>query len=357
LITIILTYRNRTIDIVKKCLQSLAIQTNKDFQVTLIDYGSTANFSEELNAVCNDYSFIQLIKCPTQGQLWNKARAVNLALRQCETEYLLIADIDMIFSPDFIEKSNKIKNDTKATYFLVGYLSEEESKKTKDFSEYIIKHNSTDEATGITLFPTNVLLQINGYDEFYHGWGSEDTDVHIRLKQLGAPVRFYDSEILILHQWHAKTYRSLKSGYPFHSRLERINQKYLEQSKEIKRTKANIGYEWGKSFPEKAYQDLKNPSQRITISNEKDEFSAFIIGELHQLSSCVEIIIRPHKEYKAIKNKVKKLVGKKALEFFDFEEINNRLLEMIISNFRTKPYSYKYDPEKEQIILTINLIP
>ena len=203
----------------------------------------------------------------------------------------------------------------------------------------------------------NVLLQINGYDEFYHGWGSEDTDVHNRLKQVGIPVLFYDSEILILHQWHAKTYRNLESGYPFHSRLERINQKYLEQSKALNRTKANIGYEWGNPFHEKAYKDLKNPGQRIAITNEKDEFSAFIIGELHLLSSCVEIIIKPHKEYKAIKNKVKKLVGKKALEFFDFDEINNRLLEMIISNFRTKPYSYKYDPEKEEIILTINLIP
>jgi predicted glycosyltransferase involved in capsule biosynthesis len=29
--------------------------------------------------------------------------------------------------------------------------------------------------TGTTLFATHKLKEVNGYDEFYHGWGAEDT--------------------------------------------------------------------------------------------------------------------------------------------------------------------------------------
>ncbi len=355
MITLVLTYRNRDLTLVKKCLDSLAIQTNNQFQVIVLDYGSTNYFSDNLKTLCYEYSFIKLVQCPTQGQLWNKARAINIGLKQSESDFFLVADIDMIFSPNFLDKVYQLKKENEITYFQVGFLSEEESKQSKDFSSYSIKHRSTNQATGITLYPTQLLMQVNGYDEFYHGWGSEDTDIHNRLKNLGIPIHFYDSEILLLHQWHLKEYRSLKSGYPFHSHLERINQKYMEKSKDLNRTKANEGFEWGKPFSENDYKRLFSPKQKIIITNEKNEFKAFVLGGIFQMNSCIEIKIKQHKKFKQLKNSIKRIVGKKALEFYNLKEANDLLLEMIIVHFRNVPYSYKYDLKKQEIILIINL--
>jgi glycosyltransferase involved in cell wall biosynthesis len=343
--------------LVKKCLDSLAVQTNNCFQVILVDYGSSKMYADELILLSKKYSFIELMQCPVQGQLWNKSRAINIAVRHCDTDYVLVSDIDMIFSPKFIDIVFNFKLESEIAYFQVGYLSKEESKLNKEFSTYVIKHKSTIHATGITLFPKNVLAKVNGYDEFYHGWGSEDTDVHNRINKLGVPIHFYDSEVLLLHQWHEKSYRSLLSDFPFHTQLERINQKYLESSKLNSSITANKGVEWGKPFLGKGYQKLDYSDHKITISNEKNEFKAFILGGVFQLNSCIEITVERHEKVNDLKNVIKRKVGKKSLAFFDLEESNNLLLEMVIVHFRNLPYRYKYDLNRQEIILTINLNP
>ena len=114
----------------------------------------------------------------------------------------------MIFKSNFIDKACQLKEARKVIYFQVGFLSHSESLQNKDFSNYLINHFSTKDATGISMFPKSLLMEINGYDEFYHGWGSEDTDVHNRINKLGVPIHFYDSEVLLFHQWHEKSYRT-----------------------------------------------------------------------------------------------------------------------------------------------------
>jgi predicted glycosyltransferase involved in capsule biosynthesis len=164
-----------------------------------------------------------------------------------------VGDVDMIFKSNFIDKACQLKEARKVIYFQVGFLSHSESLQNKDFSNYLINHFSTKDATGISMFPKSLLMEINGYDEFYHGWGSEDTDVHNRINKLGVPIHFYDSEVLLLHQWHEKSYRTLKSDYPFHTALERENQQYLEYMQTRCSSKATIGQDWGLPTVYKAY--------------------------------------------------------------------------------------------------------
>ena len=87
----------------------------------------------------------------------------------------------------------------------------------------------------ILCFPTASLQKVNGFDEFYQGWGAEDTDAQIRMKNLGLEVVFYDREILVKHQWHPKVYRSKDSTHPYHSNLERINHAYMVQTETTKK--------------------------------------------------------------------------------------------------------------------------
>ena len=48
MVSIVLTYRNRDLETVKRCLVSLKVQTNRAFSVCLVNYGSSENYTFEL---------------------------------------------------------------------------------------------------------------------------------------------------------------------------------------------------------------------------------------------------------------------------------------------------------------------
>ena len=133
MITIVLTNRNRDLQTVKNCLDSLAKQSNDDFELFFVDYGSEPNYVYDLKQLIAKYPKIKPIISPVSGQLWNKSRAINIVLKKCNTPYFFVGDIDMLFHPDFINKLHELKNKDKATYFLVGFLSQKETALLRDF--------------------------------------------------------------------------------------------------------------------------------------------------------------------------------------------------------------------------------
>ncbi|CAN1538073.1 Galactosyltransferase, C-terminal [Flavobacteriaceae bacterium] len=353
MITLVLTYRNRDLCIVKNCLNSLDFQSSKDFNVILVDYGSEAVFANPLQELVSNYSFITLITCPVQGQLWNKARAINIALKQTKNPFFIVGDIDLIFHPNFIEKALKLNSQEQSIYFKVGFLNEVESKKNSAFEEYKVKHYSSEEATGITLFYTNTLKEINGYDEFYNSWGAEDTDVHLRLRNQNKKV-VLEEEILLLHQWHPKAYRSKASTSPFHTKLEKINHFYLQITNATKRTIANINFEWGKMPLEEDYSKLKNIPDYFIKIDATDNKVASVLAQLNNFKSeLVSIHINEIPKKIMCKNYLKKIVGKKHHSYFDMEAINILFLEEIIKNYRNLPYHFSFDREKNEIKILI----
>lgn len=355
MITIVLTYRNRELVIVKKCLESLLIQKNKDFKLILVDYGSNNVYKKGLEHLLKAYSFVKLIRCETTQQLWCKSRAINLALKEIETPYCFVGDIDMMYHPECIEVMHAIKLKNDATYFQVGFLSQEESKQEKVFNEYKINFKSKPEATGMTLYSTKLLKSINGYDEFYNGWGSEDTDVHVRLQNGGYQVSFFTDRILMLHQWHPKNYRKKNDLAPFHSTLEKINAQYLSLVERTKKVKANINTVWG-SYDDNDYVTLDTVDHKYTITNKEGELSAFINAVLLvEKEKVIELEITAHKDYKSTKQKAKTLLGKKTIAFAGMQSINDNLLETIVSHLRNQAYQYEFDAICNTIKLTIKL--
>lgn len=356
MITIVLTNRNRDLNTIKNCLDSLPNQNVNSFFVILIDYGSDFDHTNNLIAQTSNYNFVELIQCPVNGQLWNKSRAINIALKRCTTPYFFVGDIDMIFDPKFIQKLYEIKNEREVFYFKVGFLSKEESAKNLKFDDYQEAFSSNEEATGITLYPTQLLLEINGYDEFYHGWGAEDTDVHIRLKNLGVPIHFYDKEILVKHQWHPKSYRSKKNSGPFHSILERINHSYIQFTKEAKLTKANLQNEWGILPIEENYFRLNKEPDVILEIQPSDIKVTAVIGQLANFTNkTICILVKDVSKVEKAKNILKKYLGKRYVNYLRIEDVNDRLLEEIILKYRNKPYSYKFDRIQKHIKFKILL--
>ncbi|WBL23191.1 glycosyltransferase family 2 protein [Zunongwangia sp. HRR-M8] len=353
MLSLVLTYRDRDLKIVKRCLESLKVQKDQDFKIFLMNYGSSENYTAELEKLLKLYDFIEYIFVPTYGQLWNKSRAINIALKRCDTLLLCVADIDLLFHPHFVEKSKQLHKEIGIVYFKTGFLDKETTQKNLNFNKASISFSSNKEVTGITVYKTEILKKINGYDEFYHGWGAEDTDVHLRLKNAGYSVHFYDREILVKHQWHLKQYRSKKSNYPFHTNLEKINHKYMLLQYQHKITRANGEFEWGKMPDTAKWKDLQRPIHKFEISSECFQFDAFMVGIFSGLKEASEIKITADTRSKSVKNQIKKISGKKHIQTYSLESINNRLLEAIIQHHRLALYRYNIDWEKEAILLKI----
>ncbi|MDO7172723.1 glycosyltransferase family 2 protein [Mariniflexile sp. AS56] len=355
MITIVLTYRNRDLNSVETCLNSLKAQTNSGFEVVFVDYGSQNRYKVQLNTLVQSYNFVKLLRFETEQQLWCKSKAINMVLKQTDTPYFFVGDVDMIYHPNFIETLDSLKQSKEVVYFQVGFLGEEESRISKEFDAYKLSFKSNAEATGMTLFNTKILKSINGYDEFYHGWGAEDTDVHMRLNNAGYNVSFYTDSILMLHQWHPKHYREVNDLTPFHSSLEQINHQYLELSKETKRVKANENFNWG-VYRELDYLALKSVDLNFKLTNKEAEIKAFISNVLLTLTGKVLTVAITHDvNYNSIKQKTKKLLGKKTVSFLTMQIINNILLECIVNNLRTNAYILQYNSNNQTIHFTIKL--
>jgi len=354
LITIVLTYRNRDTPILEKCLKSLDNQTQKTFKVVLVNYGSNELYTNAIKNIESDYEFLSVMHCNTQGQLWCKSKAINMVLKHCDTPYFFVGDVDMMYHPQCIEKLESLKQHT-ASYFKVGFLSKEESALNKAFEAYDINFTSDEAATGITLFKTDILHSINGYDEFYHGWGSEDTDVHVRLRNAGHTIFYYDATILMLHQWHKKAYRTKDSLEPFHSHLERVNQAYLQFAESSRKIKANTNYNWA-HYSESDYQVLKQVDQEFKCTNKQASVKGFIHSVLYsKQDTVIKLIVSEDLEYKSVKQLVKQKMGKKTIAFMPMEAVNDIILESIITKLRHCAYNYKFDRKINQITLTIKL--
>jgi len=266
-----------------------------------------------------------------------------------------VGDIDLIFHPQFIKNAKELANPREVHYFQYGFLSREESLKDQDFDVYEVDFKGNDEVTGTTLFPTKVLMSVNGYDEFYHGWGAEDTDIHIRLKQTGLSVVFQDLEILVKHQWHPKAYRSKNSSNPFHSALERINHSYMNLTDQSNRSKVNLQNEWGKLPLETDCQELlhNTPDYKFVLDTEEIKLSALLNQLANFRNELIEISIKDVFLKEKLKQSIKRFLGKKSKTYLDLEVINDRILEKIVSSYRSNSYKYSFERDKGIINLKI----
>ncbi|GAL74980.1 putative two-domain glycosyltransferase [Nonlabens ulvanivorans] len=351
-LTIVIPNRNRDLKIVKQSLKSIHPQLIDHVTVTLVDYGSALSYQRQLKELIDGFKGIELITCPVQGQLWNKSRCINLILKNTTATHLMVSDMDLIWHPDFLETMMPQLDNKSTSYFPVGFMSQEESVKDVSFDQRTIKFMSNEEATGISIFPVHQLLEINGFDEFYHGWGgSEDTDVHLRLRNAGYEVRFRENEIYFKHQWHEKAYRSLNQGSIFHTQLEKINHQRTEIVKKHKLVQSNLHHSFGLMPVEQDYGRLETTEELISVNFEMNNVIA-TLASLPYIGLNKVIEIRFIKEEFSWSAKIKNYLKPKQY-FLDAAVVNDMILLEIVNRYRNLPYFYSYS--KESISLKIML--
>lgn len=264
-ISIIFAYRNREIERVKRCMDSLKIQSYKSFEVIFIDSGSDMPYKVKSEQLMHSYSFANYIYNDTRGMPWNKAHALNIGIRVAKGKYILTSDIDMIYSENILKEAiGQIKANyqlNSMVYFLPKSFSNWESLRDKPLN---FPKSNTDGKGGFHLVEKKKIESINGYDEYFSFWGIEDRDLFHRLDQLGLKSIWLTLTYTpIYHQWHPLTSNSQKN-WP-NKWWDNMNIHFAINKKVIKRNKDN----WGKLYTKESrptLQYLETPSNFKVIT-------------------------------------------------------------------------------------------
>jgi len=217
LISIIFGYRNRDLERVKRCLDSLSVQSFQDFEVVFVDYGSDESYKTEIEKLTKNYSFVNYIYNHTQGMPWNRSHALNTGVRYAKGNYVLFGDIDLIYTPFVLGELASKVNEKTQVYSKV-YLLDEKFDRWEQLNEIHPQSFTVSTETGkggVHIVKKSILESINAYDEYYCFWGVEDRDLFERINQLGVEIQWIDNEKYpVFHQWHADASRAKKNFFP-----------------------------------------------------------------------------------------------------------------------------------------------
>lgn len=212
------------------CLQSIARQKVLPNEIIIADDGSAHPTADLIKSFQKKIS-VEIKHVWHADEGFRLAAIRNKAIAASSFEYIIQIDGDLILHPYFVADHMTIK---KEGYFVAGsrvMLSQETTLN-------LIKHNSADvKRHGIFQFNTNAfrssllrnflasrykckgkyrfyvkgcnmaffkkdLIKVNGYNEAFSGWGSEDREIAIRLINAGIKKQFLKNSGICYHLYH-----------------------------------------------------------------------------------------------------------------------------------------------------------
>jgi glycosyltransferase involved in cell wall biosynthesis len=342
-ITILYVFKNKEVSRVKKSLDSLLIQ-NQAVDVLFVDYGSDTVYADEIQDLLKQYDFVRYLYTYHKKQPWSRAKAINIGLQSISSEYVFVADIDIIFAPQFLETIQSLAKPERSYYFKVGFLSEKESQKQIEFAQYQPDFFSKPGAMGMSLFSIKDLKALNGFNEFYHFWGAEDEDIHYRLKLHGITSNFYNDEVLLLHQWHP-IYRVLaQNKLTVDLQVYNIARFNQEHFKYIKSNGDKIvdteGF--GILLTQLDYERLKTPDTSTSIESQKYAIDYFLAYTIHHLQIGEVYHFSFHKGNcdRSLKKRMKHFIKPNQDGYYTMKFINDMILKSLVA-IRDIQYSFE----------------
>jgi len=186
-----------------KLLEDLSMQTEKDFEVIVVD----GNSKDKTKEVVNNYKGKLNIKF-YQIKLVNVATQRNYGADHSEGKYLIFVDADARIRSSFIKKSSNFINKYKGLVFIPYLLPEKEDEEYKalfdignllvEFSQNLSKKFSLG---GSMIFEKRFFQMIGGFDcKLYI---SEDHELIQRIFKWGITPKFMkDNKITVsLRRW------------------------------------------------------------------------------------------------------------------------------------------------------------
>jgi glycosyltransferase involved in cell wall biosynthesis len=251
----------------QKCLWGFCCQSRRDFEVVIADDGS-GDDTRQLIAQFTPQAPFPLRHAWQEHQGFRKARILNQAIRQCAGDYLIFTDGDCVPRGDFVLAHSRY---AKPRYFIAGgshvnipeavharFTREDIEQQLVFRREWLQKRgmNAGKYRYRLTSSPGLALVldlltprpgvfvgcnssawkrdveSVNGFDESYTGYGSEDKDLGARLTHHGIRSRRLKYSLVCIHLDHPKS----------HSPQEMLeNRRRLQEVKAQKRVRAARG--------------------------------------------------------------------------------------------------------------------
>lgn len=250
-------------------LSALLTQSEKNFEVMIADDGSDKPTKETIDRY-STRAFFPITHFWQENQGFRKSRILNRAIAAAKGETLIFLDGDCVPHREFVAQHlalqdgrhyvagrrvdlskdftatltpEKIEagalNGTPAGLFRLWMDSLRQAGSRPFHRAYMVRNPLLRRAFGmervVDLKGCNFsvrreqMLAIDGFDESYEGYGREDTDVEIRLQNLGLKIRSGKNLCLQFHLWHAP-----RAFTP-------VNEDLLADARDSRRTRAKRG--------------------------------------------------------------------------------------------------------------------
>ncbi len=235
-VSLILSTYNRP-DALDLCLQSIARQTVLPDEVVIGDDGSREETLHLIEIFQADFP-VPLIHVWQEDKGFRLAMSRNRSVARCSGDYIIEIDGDLILHPRFVEdhlyfcrkgcflKGGRVNLSEKLTkklcesrklpviHFLTnGLLRRINAVHCLPLSRYLSRRYKKNKVVGLGCnmsFWKEDYLRINGYDEFFEGWGGEDYDFAWRMTNSGVERLYLKFSGIVYHLWHNDLYMQNK---------------------------------------------------------------------------------------------------------------------------------------------------
>ena len=224
-------------DYLSRVLRAVSRQSALPEEVVLADDGS----ADETKTVFEQWRLAQKFRCEhawQEHQGFRRARVLNQAIARAHSEYLVFLDGDTIPHPRFVADHRALAGESQ---FVQGHRALIGEKAAAWFGE---NNFSTDRrrallqnqisglknsfrwpfafrkinhrlrgirGCNLAIWRSD-LVRVNGYNEAFVGWGREDSELAVRLKNSGVRRLDVRGRALCYHLWHPPVSRAELAG-------------------------------------------------------------------------------------------------------------------------------------------------
>ncbi len=223
---VVSTYNN--IPALELVLQSVLRQNDMPEEIIIADDGSV----DDVRLFINDFrkkTQLPIVHCWQEDGGFRLAAIRNKAIAMARYDYIIMTDGDIVLHRDFVKEHRR---NAQKGFFLQGsrvMLSEkltQEMVQNKKISVSFFakgarnKHNMLHIPFIASLFPVfrilnfrkikgcnasfwkSDIITVNGYNEDFVGWGSEDKELAVRLYSIGLKMKWLKCSAICYHLFH-----------------------------------------------------------------------------------------------------------------------------------------------------------
>lgn len=256
-------------DVLETVLESLLYQTSKDFELLIADDGSRPDTKEAIDKFKLRSPFpVKHVWHEDNG--FRRAAILNKAIKEAEGELYIMMDGDCVAHPKFVEDhySTFLENAGKP-YVLMGrrvelgekitpkidksnvydmllkpwslelfrscYIDRDSRGFFRSFSikneilRFLMKGDNVPDIMGCNFsLPKETLIKINGFNESFTRYYGEDSDVFVRLRNIGAKIigkKYFATQF---HLYHTRRPFAPEDEQKYFSLLKDFNYKWAE---------------------------------------------------------------------------------------------------------------------------------